>query len=548
VGAYVTAKYLPHFPKPVLEDLVTGRWLPVVGAGMSLNALTPPGTRMPLWAELSKQLADELTDFASTSTLDAISAYEHEFGRARLIERLSDVLLIKEARPGDAHREFCTIPFDIVCTTNFDFLLERQYDLTPRYVYPVVDEEQLSASAGNAGTLLLKLHGDLHHPSRLIVTEADYDGFLSRYPLLATYLSNQLITKTAMFIGYSLDDPDFRQIWHIVSERLGRTRRMAYTLAVNARAADIARFERRGVKVINLPGTREKYGVVLAETFRELREYLRENVIKASKVTEEQPLRELLLPRDSTTRLCFFSLPLDLLAVYRERVFPVAEEAGFVPVTADDIVAPGDNVSAKLDALIDRASVMVVELTTPWTTAEYRMAIARLKGAEADSTERRRLRLIVVVTRPDQIPPSARDIPVITRPAKITDDLEPFITELGDHLRAIAVESDVGRSAEPRRLFEAKEYRAAVISAMTLLEATVRERLKKSPWPNVRRPLSFRSLIDQAVEQGIIQHQQRARIEPWIRRRNEVVHSATPIGKAEAREVVEGVLDILGPR
>ena len=55
--------------------------------------------------------------------------------------------------------------------------------------------------------------------------------FLPAIPLLATYLANQLITKTAVFVGYSLDDPDFRQIWHIVSDRLGRSRRMAYTLA-----------------------------------------------------------------------------------------------------------------------------------------------------------------------------------------------------------------------------------------------------------------------------------------------------------------------------
>src|SRR5271165_3957309 len=138
---------------------------------------------------------------------------------------------------------------------HFDFSLERQYVLTPRYVYPVVGEDQLSLNAASAGTLLLKLHGDMRHPGRLIVTEADYDGFLANYPLLATYVSNQLITKTAVFIGYSLDDPDFRQLWHIVSERLGRTRRMAYTIIVNARTADTARFERRGVKVINLPGS-----------------------------------------------------------------------------------------------------------------------------------------------------------------------------------------------------------------------------------------------------------------------------------------------------
>jgi uncharacterized protein YutE (UPF0331/DUF86 family) len=542
----VAVTYLPHFPKPVLDDLVTGKWLPVVGAGMSLNAILPAGKKMPLWAGMSKELTDELSDFASTSILDGISAYEHEFGRSRLIERLSEVLLIKEAHPGNAHKEFCTIPFDIVCTTNFDFLLERQYDLTPRYVYPVVDEEQLSINGSSAGTLLLKLHGDLRHPSRLIVTEADYDGFLSRYPLLATYLSNQLITKTAIFIGYSLDDPDFRQIWHVVSERLGRTRRMAYTIAVNARPADVARFERRGVKVINLPGAREKYGDVLAATFKELREYLRDNVINVSKVTEEQPLRELLLPRDATTRLCFFSLPLELLPFYRERVFPVVEDAGFVPVTADDVVTPGDNISAKLDTLIDRSAVMVVELTSAWTLAEYRMALARIKGAEADLGQRKQLHLIVVVTDQEQVPASAKGFPVLTRPNKLTDDSDGFIADLNGILRRIAAETGIERQAEPKRLFDAKEYRAAVISAMTLLEATLRERLNKSPWPQVRRPMSMRSLIDHAVEQNIIQPALRTQIDSWIRLRNEVVHSSIAIGKAQAREMIDGVLALLG--
>jgi hypothetical protein len=512
---------------------------------MSLNAAVPTGEKMPLWADMGKQLTDELTDFVPTSVLDGISAYEHEFGRARLIERLSEILFIREARPGNAHKEFCTIPFDIVCTTNFDFLLERQYDLTPRYVYPVVDEEQLSINAGNAGTLLLKLHGDLRHPGRLIVTEADYDGFLSNYPLLATYLSNQLITKTAVFVGYSLDDPDCRQIWHIVSERLGRTRRLAYTIAVNARTADIARFERRGVKVINLPGSREKYGEVLAEAFRELREHLRDNVITISKVTEEQPLRELLLPRGATSRLCFFSLPLELLPFYRERVFPVVEEAGFVPVTADDVVTPGDNISAKLDALIDRAAVMVVELTTSWTMAEYRMALARIRSAETYSARRRELRLIVVVTSLDQTPQSAQGFPVLQRPNVITDNPEGFISDLRGTLQDIAAQAGIESPAEPQRLFQAREYRAAVISAMTLLESKLRERLNKLPWPLTRRPLSMPALLDLAVEQQVIPQTLRIRVDPWIRTRNEVVHSSIPIQRNQAADIVNGVSEVI---
>src|SRR5690348_17655875 len=98
-------KYLVHFPMPLLYDLVNGRWLPVLGAGMSMNAALVPPAKMPLWADLSKSFADELQDYSSTSVLDAISAYEHEYGRARLIERLAELLHIDRAQPGRVHRE-----------------------------------------------------------------------------------------------------------------------------------------------------------------------------------------------------------------------------------------------------------------------------------------------------------------------------------------------------------------------------------------------------------------------------------------------------------
>jgi len=307
----MSAGYLSHFPKPLLDDLVTGRWLPIIGAGMSLNAVVPSNRRLPLWGDLGRTLSTEIPEYPYTNPIDAISAYEHEFGRPKLIERLGELLCVEEARPGDAHREFCSIPFDIVCTTNFDFLLEKQYEATPRYCRPVLDEDQLSSNFPDAGTVLLKLHGDLHHPSRLVVTEEDYDGFISRYPLLSTYLANLLITRTAVLIGYSLDDQDFRQLWFTITERLGKARRLAYALVVDARDADVARFERRGVKVINLPGSNSDYGEVLSQTFAQLREYFMDNVISVSSVTEEEPLRELSLPRDTVTRLCLFVLPLE---------------------------------------------------------------------------------------------------------------------------------------------------------------------------------------------------------------------------------------------
>jgi hypothetical protein len=117
----------------------------------------------------------------------------------------------------------------------------------------------------------------------------------------------------------------------------------------------------------------------LAEAFPELSVYWRNAVIPASQVKEEQPLRELSLPTGSSTRLCFFAAPLALLPFYKERVFPVVAEFGFVPVTTDDVVAPGDAVIAKIDALISRARLMVVDASSDYTINELRLALRQME-------------------------------------------------------------------------------------------------------------------------------------------------------------------------
>lgn len=497
---------------------------------------------MPLWNDLGIAFEDDLVDFVASNPVDAMSAYEHEFGRARLIERLSEILHLRDALPGAAHRAFCTIKFDLVCTTNFDFLLEKQYDLIPRYVNPVVDEEQLSLDITHDGTILLKLHGDLRHPARLVVTEGDYDAFLNNYPLIATYLSNLLITKTAVLVGYSLDDPDFRQIWHVVTQRLGKTRRRAYAIAVGAQHSDVARFARRGVNLINLPKTKEeKYGEVLAVAFDELAAHWRGNVLNVSTVTEEAPLRELKLPKESSSRLIFFAVPLHRLPIYRERVFPAVSNIGLVPVTADDVISPGNSISAKIDALMDRAVAIVVEVGSTWTSAELRLAVSRAR--EPNLVEGRTPRIIVVGDMKDTPTVVNLNRHFITQ-IDLDAENDEGVWRLVEALR-IVVPHDEREKLEPARLIEKREYRAAVISAMGLLEATLRKRLEKPDWSRVSRPMSMRQLIDVALSQGLIHGVDFGRIEEWIKLRNHAVHTDLPVSKSAAKSVVDGVLALI---
>jgi hypothetical protein len=528
------AQYLKHFPKPLLDDLVAGRWLPVIGAGMSRNAVVPSGRQVPLWDGLGHELAEELQDYPYVSALDTISAYAHEYGRPRMVERVTEALLINEARPGDAHRAFCSIFFDIVCTTNVDFLLERQYEGTPRYCRPIVDEDHLTVNDRSNTTALLKLHGDLHHPARLVLTEEDYDAFLDRYPLLATYLANLLITRTAVLVGYSLDDPDFRQIWQVIGERLGKGRRLAYAIMVDARAPDIARFSRRHVKVISLPGSRTRHAQVLAATFDELHEYVQTHLIGASHVTEEEPLTEFSLPQKAVTRLCFFAVPLALQPQYRDQVFPLVERAGLVPVTAADVIAPGENYGAKIDAITRRSVAALVDVTTQNTILE----LGVLMGVT------QRPKLLVVVEGDAVLPSDVAGQLVLRREKGPVADQPQFLASLEKWFRIVAAEIQPILAGEPLRLLATLEYRAAVTSAVTLLESVLRSALEKEE--RLRgRAYSLGTLAELAARSELLTPQEHQRVREWMSVRNMVVHSQDNVTRAKASEIVHGVMAIV---
>ena len=531
----MTFKYIKYFPKPLLDDLVEGRWLPVVGAGLSKNAVLPLGKNLPLWNELGELVAEDIPNYTNFNVLDTVSAYEHEFGRPKLIEKLSELLFTNEAGPGNVHRAFCLIPFDVVCTTNFDFLLERQYELTPRPCTPVVDEEQLSVRISPTGTSLLKLHGDLNHPKRLVVTEEDYDGFLSRYPLMATHISNYLITRTAVLIGFSLDDPDFRQLWQVVGDRLGKSRRKAYAISVGSKDVEVARFNRRGVRVISLPGSKTKYSEILEAAFEELRDYWRIHIVANSHVTEEGPLRELSLPSNSATRLCFFALPLSVLPFYRDRVFPMVRELGLIPVTADDVISPGENYLAKIDALIARVSLIVVDVSSDFTLAEVRMAIAR------NALEK----LIIITEEKSKLPFDLQKYQLIHRPEIASIEMTPFIETLRTWLTKVAVDLKPSLAHEPKRLLQAKEYRAAVIAAITYLEISLKESIN-FPQTFPQKTPSVRELLNIAQKKELLGKYEVNQILDWLHVRNSVVHGDTKVVAKKARQIVDGVFEITG--
>jgi len=530
--------YLKYIPEPLLDDIIGDCCIPIIGAGFSKNGSFPPNLTIPLWNDLGKYFSKKLPEYPFSTPVDAISEFSHEFSRVKLIEELRKVLLLNDAKPGNTHISFANLQFNIIVTTNIDFLLEKAYDQIKRGYRVIMNESQLSIRMGEADTVILKIHGDVDNPDRLVMTENDYDMFLTKYPLISTSLSNLLISKTPLFIGYSLEDPDYRHLWNILGDRLGNLRRPGYTILVNPSPFEIAKYNRRGIKVIELPGKKENYGEILTSLFQELYDYWDEGVIKESVIIDDEILSELLLPRDSQTRLCYFAIPLKLHSYYKKYIFPIAQRYSFTPITGMDIKAPGDNIIPKLSLLFERASIIIVDLSDS----------AILSKLTSETLENKKI--LIISDNELQTPIYSLDKSIynsLVRPVYPEPPDQEFNDNIDKIFKKYLFELKPILYKEPKRLLENKEYNAAITIAISLIQTELKEILKTYfQHLKIEVSIPLENVFELALKNNIITDQEFNSISDWklMRERITYFHEES-INFEQANSIVYGVEEIL---
>jgi hypothetical protein len=538
---------LENVPKALLDDIIENRCLPIVGAGFSRNATIPGDNTMPLWEDLGRLFADELgPSYPYSNPTDVISAYEHAYGRPKLIERLRGHLHVLEARPGQVHRAFCETPFDIVCTTNFDRLLETAYQASNRYCHAIMKDNQLSTVSGSPNqsglghaTTLLKVHGDEQHPESVVITEKDYDSYLVEHPLLSTFLSNLLITKTALFVGYSVDDPDFRQIWQVVKNRLGNLSRRAYAIEVSCSDYRRQRFERRGINVVDLSA--KSYSAALEELFRQLAEYWISARPFRFPGLDDETRAQFELPLDASSTLCFIDTPVELMSFYRSNVIPLIREQGLHPLTVHDVVAPGDNINAAIASIVSRAELLILDLPSIDYVPRLRVNVDQLYGEK---------HMLVIAPRPISGQMhfqflQMKNVSILEREDDIFERTEDLVASIRKWTETVMQTTGIGDKSEPHRLLEKREYSAAVVSAISLLEVTLSSRLS-TRFPE-KRPISrvLTALLSFGVSAEIIHPEDVDIIRDWYAVRNRVVHNRERVNARRARSIVRGILNLI---
>lgn len=112
-----------------------------------------------------------------------------------------------------------------VVTTNYDTFLEDKIFKGRFAVYSDVSDYYDAESQGIGE--IYKIHGTVENPASMILNKDDYVGFRKRSSIVSANIMSVLCDYPMVIIGYSLDDPDVRDILNTMAaslnnDKLGR--------------------------------------------------------------------------------------------------------------------------------------------------------------------------------------------------------------------------------------------------------------------------------------------------------------------------------------
>lgn len=196
-----------------------------IGAGASI------ASGMPSWKAAIDQIKRRMNVAPQDDFLKIPQYYYIQHGKREYTRLMRDVFKHQKNLPTNAiHSEIFKFRVSTIVTTNYDHLLEKAAQSAYRVVDVISQDSDLTY--GFAENKIIKMHGSFEHDN-FVLKEEDYLNYERNFRLLTAYIKSLIATNTLVFVGYSFNDPDLKQIFSWVGDVLGRDMPRSYMIVAD---------------------------------------------------------------------------------------------------------------------------------------------------------------------------------------------------------------------------------------------------------------------------------------------------------------------------
>ena len=216
---------IAQFLKEYLKEIEAGNAAVFVGAGLSVSAGYVDWSKLlaPLASELGLDIERE-TDFVSLAQFYVNT----KGGRGKINQRLVN-MVPAVGKPTENHILLSRLPIETFWTTNYDDLIETALKSVEKIPDVKFTVPQLAITVKNRDAVVYKMHGDIAHPDKAILTKDDFEKYSDNFQPFINALQGDLVERTFLFLGIGFNDPNLDHILSRVRAGFSNNQREHYT-------------------------------------------------------------------------------------------------------------------------------------------------------------------------------------------------------------------------------------------------------------------------------------------------------------------------------